>query len=67
MTKTTILLRAEREIEDIRGYIARDNPLAAEAVVARIHEAIESLTRHPRMGHETVSHGLRMFVGLFLI
>ena len=41
-----------QDLEEIAGYIARDNPAAAFAVVARIHSVIyETLDLLPRSGH----------------
>ena len=50
----TVRFREEalQDLEEIAGYIARDNPDAALAVVARIHSVIyETLDLLPRSGH----------------
>jgi plasmid stabilization system protein ParE len=50
----TVRFRDEalQDLEDIAGFIARDNPAAAFAVVARIHSVIyETLDSLPHSGH----------------
>lgn len=50
----TVRFRDEalQDLEDIAGFIARDNPAAAFAVVARIHSVIyETLDLLPHSGH----------------
>ena len=50
----TVKFRDEalQDLEEIAGYIARDNPAAAFAVVASIHSVIyETLNLIPRSGH----------------
>ncbi len=68
MTRTVrILKRAERDLEEILRYIARDRPRSARAVVENPLAAIESLseqaTRAPRPGDER----LRRLGYLFLV
>jgi addiction module RelE/StbE family toxin len=41
---------ALRDLQDIRTYIARDNPDAAQKVVARIEQAIGRLEYYPYSG-----------------
>lgn len=38
-------------MDDIRGYIARENPDAADRVISEIFEAIRRLERFPHQGH----------------
>lgn len=38
------------DIEEIRTYIARDSPAAAEAFVDRIFQSAERLAEHPLSG-----------------
>ena len=52
---------ALRQIEDIQVYIARDNPIAAARVVARIEEIARFVADNPGVGHETISRYLRAF------
>ena len=50
----TVKFREEalQDLEDIAGYIARDNPAAAFAVVVRIHSFVyETLAILPHSGH----------------
>ena len=50
----TVRFRDEalQDLKEIADYIARDNPAAAFAVVARIHSVIyETLDLMPRSGH----------------
>ena len=50
----TVRFRDEalQDLEEIAGYIARDHPAAAFAVVARIHGVIyDTLNLLPRSGH----------------
>jgi len=50
----TVRFREEalQDLEEIAGYIARDNPAAAFAVVGRIHSVIyETLDLMPQSGH----------------
>ena len=52
--RMTVRFRDEalQDLEEIAGYIARDNPAAAFAVVARIHSVIyDTLDLLPRSGH----------------
>ncbi len=43
--------RALTDIETIFDWIAKDNPAAAKAVIARIFASIEHLAKFPQMGH----------------
>jgi plasmid stabilization system protein ParE len=50
----TVRFRDEalQDFEEIASYIARDNPTAANTVIARIHSVIyETLDLLPRSGH----------------
>jgi addiction module RelE/StbE family toxin len=38
------------DLRQIQSYIAKDNPAAASAVVARIHQSIERLSLFPHSG-----------------
>jgi toxin ParE1/3/4 len=42
--------RAARDLQELREYIARDNPRAAEAVARGILDAVERLAEFPASG-----------------
>ena len=46
MTAATLSRRAQRELDGALQWIARDNPLAAQAVL----EAAERIGEHPKIG-----------------
>ncbi len=46
----SVTRRAEEDLAEIVGYIARDNPAAAEAFGRAILFRVESLSRQPAMG-----------------
>lgn len=48
--KLRITRHADRQLTEIRAYIAKDNPRAADEVVAKIRAAATRLTEHPEMG-----------------
>ncbi len=48
------------QLDEIFAYIARDNPIAAEAVIKRIKEIAAELARFPNMGFATSVDGMRM-------
>ena len=51
---------ALEDLEEIAGYIARDNPAAASSVIARIHDVIYgTLALLPQSGH--AAHGAHEF------
>jgi len=53
-------MRPLKTLEEIAGYIARDNPAAADSVIARIHNVIYgTLDLLPHSGHAT--HGANEF------
>lgn len=43
-------LEAERWLQDIHDYIAQDNPVAAQIVVAEIYKKVEILKQFPEIG-----------------
>ena len=49
-------------VEEIREYIARDNPTAAKAVATRIRRAVRRLRDHPRSGRPGRDPGTRELV-----
>ena len=44
--------RADRDIEAICDYIARDNVTAADKLDQRLHEQIKRLSDTPALGHQ---------------
>ena len=62
--------RAEIDLMEIWGYIAKDNPLAADGQLDRIDAACEMLAEDPHGGprREDLARGLRFYpVGNYLI
>jgi toxin ParE1/3/4 len=62
--------QARRDIVDIGEYIARDNPEAADRMVARFDDAFEFLSRHTRTGQsrDDLVSGMKLFpVGRYVI
>ena len=43
---------AEQWLKDIHGYIAQDNPTAAEKVVTGIFDKAQMLRQFPQLGHK---------------
>jgi len=61
---------AEEDLISIWGYIAANNPPAADALLRKIDEKCTLLTHYPELGQERgdISDGLRHFpVGQYLI
>lgn len=54
--------RALRRLDEIGGYIAAEDPAAAERVVARIITAVEALAAHPAMARPGRLKGTRELV-----
>lgn len=50
MTGVKLLSEAFDDIEEIREYIARDNPDAADRIVVELFEAMGTLPDQPRQG-----------------
>ena len=59
--ETEVSRRAEREITGIRDYIARDNPRAADRVIARIRSAAQLLAAEPMIGRAIPDSGIRQW------
>lgn len=51
MTSYTVTPQAQEDIQDIWGYIAQDNPLAADRVEAELYSAFDKLAGNPYLGH----------------
>ena len=43
---------AERDLDDLWEYIARDSVTAADRLISEIFEAFEALARNPGIGHK---------------
>jgi toxin ParE1/3/4 len=54
--------RAERDLRDIRNYIAADKPGAAESLATRVVTLVEALRLQPRLGKPGLTPGTREFV-----
>jgi plasmid stabilization system protein ParE len=52
------------QIEEIRAYVAIDNPGVAEAIVRRIGTLTGLLARHPAIGRRTTLRNVRVFNAL---
>lgn len=60
--RVRFLSGAVNDLEQIRRYIAADNPIAAERVVARIKQQIEKLAKNPYLGAPGREPGTRRVV-----
>ncbi len=62
MGTVTFTLRAERDLNDIRDCIARDNPKAASGLTAAIERTCRLLADNPAMGRcDDLAARLRSF------
>ncbi len=63
MSSFQISAQAERDLEDIWAYIARDNEQAADALIDEIIERFPKLAKFPEMGktRDDLLEGLRSF------
>ena len=48
--------RAARDLRAIAAYIRKENPPAAQTVLAAIFASIDALSEHPRLGPAQVRH-----------
>ena len=55
------LKRALEDLDAIAGYIARDNPVAAQSLVRSIRDKTENLISYPYMGRATEQADIREF------
>jgi toxin ParE1/3/4 len=53
---------ARTRLRQIRAYVARDKPAAAERLAMRIVTLVDSLRNHPRLGRLGAEPGLRELV-----
>ena len=53
---------ARARLQEIRAYVARDKPDAAERLAMRIVTVVEALKNHPRLGRAGTEPGIRELV-----
>jgi toxin ParE1/3/4 len=53
---------ARTRLRDIRAYVARDKPTAAERLAMRIVAVVEALRNHPYLGRAGAEPGIRELV-----
>ena len=53
---------ARTRLREIRDYVARDKPEAAERLATRIVAVVEALKTHPRLGRVGAEPGIRELV-----
>jgi toxin ParE1/3/4 len=53
---------ARARLREIRAYVARDKPDAAERLVLRIVAVVEALRNHTRLGRPVTEPGIRELV-----
>jgi toxin ParE1/3/4 len=53
---------ARARLREIRAYVARDKPEAAERLATRIVAMVEALRSHPRLGRVGAEPGIRELV-----
>ena len=49
-------------LQEIRAYVARDKPDAAERLATRIVAVVDALRNHPRLGRPGTEPGIRELV-----
>jgi toxin ParE1/3/4 len=53
---------ARARLQEIRAYVAKDKPVAAERLAIRIVSVIEALRNHPYLGHAGTEPGVRELI-----
>ena len=53
---------ARKRLQEIREYVTRDKPEAAERLAIRIVAAVETLREYPHIGRAGIQSGLRELV-----
>lgn len=56
--KVRFSVPGERSIDEVEAYVARDNPAAGTRLVKRIRDAVEKVTKHPRLGRVVPEFGV---------
>ena len=56
------LAKALRNLDEEAEFVAQDNPVAAQALVQRIHEAIGNLKANPALGRPGRIRGTRELI-----
>ena len=54
--------KAQKNLEQLESYIARDKPTAAVETVLTVVRAVESLIEHPQLGRAGRIHGTRELI-----
>jgi toxin ParE1/3/4 len=54
--------QAQLRLQEIRAYVAKDKPEAAERLATRIVAVVEVLRDHPRLGRAGAEPGVRELV-----
>jgi len=52
MSRYRLHLEAYADLDKIRGYIAQDNPDAADRLITEIFDAVRALVDSPHIGHQ---------------
>jgi toxin ParE1/3/4 len=53
---------ARARLQEIRAYIAKDKPVAAERLAIRIVAVVEALREHPYLGYTGTEPGVRELI-----
>jgi toxin ParE1/3/4 len=53
---------ARTRLQEIRAYVAKDKPAAAERLAIRIVAVVEALREHPHLGRAGAEPGIRELV-----
>lgn len=53
---------ARARLQEVRNYVARDKPEAAERLAMRIVAVVEALHDHPHLGRASAQHGVRELI-----
>lgn len=51
MSRFVLTPRAEKDLDEIWGYIAQDSVEQADRVLAKLNKTMHQLARHPGIGH----------------
>jgi toxin ParE1/3/4 len=53
---------ARARLQEIRAYVAKDKPVAAERLAIRIVAVVEALRNYPYLGHTGTESGVRELI-----